>query len=156
VLSRGDVAEWPVFGKMAELAGTIFVDRMSAHSGAVALQRMRECLREGRTVCVFPEGTTFADDEVRAFRAGAFVAAARERAAVLPVGLAYEDVTAAYGDESLGSHVRRVAGASATRVAAVIGDPIASTGLGVRPLAERARLEVERLVRRARADLGRP
>ena len=55
----------------------------------------------GQTVIVFPEGTTFAGDEVRPFHAGAFVAALRTGAEIVPVGLAYQRGSgAAFVDES--------------------------------------------------------
>ena len=62
---------------------------------------MRERLRRGITVGVFPEGTTFPDDEVREFQAGAFVAVAREKGIVLPVGIAYERADSIYGNEPI-------------------------------------------------------
>src|SRR3954447_22844907 len=68
LLARGDMAEWPAIGIMARRAGTLFVRRGDPASGAAAVQRMRERLRRGVTISVFPEGTTFAGDEVREFQ----------------------------------------------------------------------------------------
>ncbi|MEO7094358.1 MAG: lysophospholipid acyltransferase family protein, partial [Polyangiales bacterium] len=84
LLARGDMAGWPVVGRLAREAGTLFVDRKDPSSGAGAVQRVRSRLRDGRTITVFPEGTTFVDDVVRPFHPGAFVAAAREKVPVLP------------------------------------------------------------------------
>lgn len=154
LLARGDMATWPVIGVMARRAGTLFVDREDPSSGAAAIQSMRERLRRGITVCVFPEGTTFAGDEVREFQAGAFIAVAREKGVVTPVGLAYENAEAIYGDEPVGDHMKRIARSPAIRVAAAVGPPISAAGVGIRALAERARDEVEVLVGRARAVVG--
>ena len=101
-----------------------------------------------------PEGTTFAGDDVREFQAGAFIAVAREKGAVTPVGVAYETRDAIYGDEPVGDHMKRIARAPAIRVAVAVGTPFSAAGAGVRSLAERARSEVQALVRRARGVVG--
>ena len=75
MVSRADLARWPLVGVAARAVGTVFVDRANAASGANAVRAIRDRLAEGHTVIVFPEGTTFPDDEVRPFHAGAFVAA---------------------------------------------------------------------------------
>src|SRR5262249_4193915 len=62
LLSRGDMADWPLIGTMARHAGTLFVDREDPSSGAKAVFTIREKLRQGRSITVFPEGTTFPGD----------------------------------------------------------------------------------------------
>ena len=153
LLARGDMADWPVFGRLARTGGTLFVDRADPASGAAAVQRVRERLRRGKTIGVFPEGTTFDDDEVRPFHAGAFVAAAREKAEVLPVGIAYEGGHAIFGDEPAGAHFARLLRAPKTRVAVAIGAGFSAAGTPIAATCERAHAEVQTLVRRARAML---
>ena len=75
LLSRDDLARWPVIGRLAPYAGTLYVDRSSTASGSAAMLAMISRLREGRSLTVFPEGTTYPDDTVRDFHAGAFAAA---------------------------------------------------------------------------------
>ena len=155
LLARGDMADWPAIGILARRAGTLFVDRQDPSSGAAAVQSMRDRLRRGVTVCVFPEGTTFPGDDVREFQAGAFIAVARERGFVTPVGFAYETPEAIYGDEPIADHMKRIARSPSIRVAAAIGAPFSTAGGGgVRHLAERARTEVQSLVSRARGIIG--
>jgi 1-acyl-sn-glycerol-3-phosphate acyltransferase len=153
LLARGDMAGWPVMGRLAREAGTLFVDREDPSSGAGAIQRVRERLKRKLSVSIFPEGTTFPGDEVRPFHAGAFVAAAREKVPVLPVGIAYASEDAIYGDEPIGEHLRRIVLTPRTRVAVAIGVPFATRGLGVQALADRARGEVQALVHQARAAI---
>lgn len=86
VLSRADLATWPVIGPGARAAGTIFVERGDRASGEQAVRAMVERLEARDTISVFPEGTTFVDDEVRPFKAGAFAAAMRAEVPVVPVG----------------------------------------------------------------------
>ena len=150
LLARGDMADWPAIGVMARRAGTLFVDPTDPASGAAAVQRIRERLRRGITISVFPEGTTFEGDEVRPFQAGAFVAIARERGEVLPVGIAYETPEAIYGDEPVLDHMKRLVRAPSTRVAVSIGSPVGASATGVASLASAMRSEVQSLVHRAR------
>jgi 1-acyl-sn-glycerol-3-phosphate acyltransferase len=153
LLARGDMAGWPGIGVMARQVGTLFVDRGDPASGAAAIHRMRERLRQGITVTVFPEGTTFAGDEVREFAAGAFVAIAREHGEVVPVGIAYEGEDAIFGDEPVTAHMKRLVRTPRTRVGVAIGAPVEAKK-SVVSFAEQMRGEVQGLVTKARALVG--
>jgi 1-acyl-sn-glycerol-3-phosphate acyltransferase len=154
LLARGDMASWPAIGAMARRAGTLFVDRNDPSSGAVAVRRMRERLRRGITVSVFPEGTTHAGDDVRPFQPGAFLAIVRERGHIVPVGFAYERPDAIYGDEPVMDHMKRLVRTRSIRVGVAIGAPLPAVGPDVATLAERVRGEVEKLVHQARGTVG--
>lgn len=151
VLSRADLARWPVVGYAARHVGTLFVDREHGGSRATAVRVIRRLLQEGQTVIVFAEGTTFGDDLVRPFNAGAFVAAGGLDVDIVPVGLAYEK-GAEYTDKTFTAHLGRVAARKRTRVAVAYGAPIAPTR-HAKEVAVRARDEVQELVTRARAAL---
>lgn len=152
MVSRHDIAGWPGLGWGAKLIGTVFVDRKDAKSGMVTIRAMRRLLEEGDTVDVFPEGTTFAGDEVHDFHPGAFVAAVGARAPIIPVGIAYETGSgAAYVDETFGHHLARIAAAPPSRVVMAIGDPIATGGKRAKDAQAEAHAAVTALVQRARA-----
>lgn len=153
MVSREDLAHWPLIGRAAKSVETIFVDRESTTSGVQAIRQMSRYLEMRRSVTVFPEGTTFPDDEVRPFHKGAFVAAKAADARILPVGLAYASgADAAYVEETFVEHLGRIAAARETRVALVVGPPLAPRANASRT-AEAARDAVADLVRRARALL---
>jgi len=154
MLARNDMATWPAIGVLARRAGTLFVDRDSPASGASAVRTMRERLRRKITLCVFPEGTTFDGDQVREFRAGSFLAIVREHGHVLPVGLAYQEPEAVYGDEPVLDHMKRLVRTPQFRVFAAIGTPRQADGADVKTLAQATRDDVQRLVHRARGHLG--
>lgn len=158
VVSRADLAGWPLLGSAARAAGTVFVDCSDAVSGASAVRVIRSLLEERRTVVVFPEGTTFCDDDVRPFHSGAFVAALRSGADIVPVGLAYGSGSgAAFVNESFPAHLARVAAAEPSRVAMCVGEPIAfAEKIRAAQVRERAHGEVQRLVRRARLLVDGP
>jgi 1-acyl-sn-glycerol-3-phosphate acyltransferase len=152
MVSRADLARWPLVGPAARAVGTVFVQRGDAMSGATAVRVIRSLLKEGATIIVFPEGTTFPDDEVRPFHAGAFVAALHSGADIVPVGLAYASGSgAAFVNESFPAHLARMAAARPSRVAMCIGAPISiPEDARASRLCDRARGEVERLVAAAR------
>ncbi|HVI00234.1 MAG TPA: lysophospholipid acyltransferase family protein [Enhygromyxa sp.] len=151
VLSRADLEDWPLLGLAASKAQTIFVDRDSKHSGAQAIRAIREHLQRGRTVSVFPEGTTFPGDEVRPFNAGAFVAARKLDVEYVPVGIAYPP-GCEFVEASFVEHVAAVAQRPRTPAVMAVGAPLrldARAG----EVAERLHAEVQALVDRARAVL---
>ena len=153
IVSRGDLARWPVIGYLAKRIGTLFVDRENAVSGARVAGAMVRAVDAGRGVLVFPEGTTFAGDEVRPFRQGAFVVSRRTGAEIVPVGVAYDGEHATFGDETFPAHVRRIGGLPRTRVALVAGAPIAPNDREPSEIQAEARAAVQALVTRARSLL---
>jgi 1-acyl-sn-glycerol-3-phosphate acyltransferase len=151
VLSRADLAEWPVLGLAARRAETIFVDRADTLSGVLAVRALRDRLEKGRTVIVFPEGTTLAGDEVRAFQQGAFAAARGLPVEIIAVGIAYPPGSE-YLDESFVEHMTRMAQRPRTQVALAIGAPRPMQG-SRRGVSEAVRNDVQELVRAARHRL---
>jgi 1-acyl-sn-glycerol-3-phosphate acyltransferase len=140
-----------VLGPAAVSAETIFVDRKDTMSGVVAARTIRERLTRGRTVIVFPEGTTHAGDDVRSFHEGAFAAARGLKIEVIPVGIAYQ-AGSEFVEPTFGEHLARVAGRSQTRVACAIGDPKPMQGPR-REVSANIRAEIQALVLKARAAL---
>jgi 1-acyl-sn-glycerol-3-phosphate acyltransferase len=148
LISRGEIEHWPLIGRAARSAGTIFVDRSSKTSGAKVIRSMTERLQLGDTICLFPEGTTYEGDEVHEFKSGAFVAAKRAKVPVVPVGLVYpHDSGAAYGDETFMQHLGRLAGSTNTKVWVEIGAPMEiDDGERSDAFTDRCRAEVVKLV----------
>ena len=151
VLSRADLADWPVIGLAARRAETIFVDRADTVSGVLAVRALRDRLERGRTVIVFPEGTTVAGDTVLPFQEGAFAACRGLPAEIVPVGIAYPPGSE-FVEDSFVAHVTRVAQRPVTRIALAIGAarPVQGTR---RQLAATLHGDVQELVRCARAAL---
>lgn len=156
LVSRADLAQWPLVGGGARRIGTLFVDRASMRSGATVLKEMTRALANGVGIAIYPEGTAFAGDEVRKFMPGAFKAAQKSGAEIVPMGIAYADAAAYYGDESFVDHARRVAGLRGLRAALVAGEPITVGDRTVVEVSNDARERVQDLVNRARAALEVP
>ena len=152
ILSRADLSQWPILGRAARKAKTIFVDRDQSASGATAIHQIRRSLQQGATITVFPEGTTFAGDEVRPFRKGAFVGTNGLDVEVVPVGLAYEPGTE-YVDETFVAHLQRSAARKRTNVAVCMGTPRTTKGRAAE-LAPLLQQDVQNLVVEARKLLS--
>lgn len=151
ILSRGDVADWPILGRAAKAAGTLFVDRDDTGSRTGALRGIRRALREGQNALVFPEGTTFEGDEVRPFHRGAFSAAKSQNALILPIGLAYPPGHA-YVEERFMDHLKNIAFRGGFRLGVSLGEPLPLHKDSAQS-ADLARQAVQAEVNRARAHL---
>lgn len=87
-LSKAEVAEWPVVGWLARVAGTLFIRRGSGDAGQVTTQ-LATHLREGRNVLFFPEGTTTDGHRLKRFFHKLFAAAVEAEVPIQPVLLSY-------------------------------------------------------------------
>lgn len=156
MVSRADLAGWPLLGPGAKAADTLFVDRGEAQSGALTLRAVQRRLAEGHTISIFAEGTTLDGDEVRPFHRGGFVSALGARAEVLPVGLAYPAAAkAAFTEQNFRDHLTRIARGPGFVVGVAIGAPLRpEVGERAAAFAQRAQNEVQGLVLRARARIG--
>lgn len=88
-LSKQEVRAWPVVGWLAATSGTLFITRGKAGAAAQAATTIGEALQAGRTVLLFPEGTTTTGNDVRTFHARLFAPALEAGIAVQPVALRY-------------------------------------------------------------------
>jgi 1-acyl-sn-glycerol-3-phosphate acyltransferase len=157
MVSRADLSQWPLIGIGARKLGTVFVDRARATSGATTIRTVRELLRAGATVTIFPEGTTFAGDGVRPFHAGGLAATLRTGAEIVPVGLAYSSQSqAAFLDEAFTHHLSRMAAAPPSFVVVSVGAPMhVAPSTRAPELATIMREAVAGEVVRARAEANR-
>ena len=156
MVSRADLAKWPVVGAAARAVNTVFVDREDAKSGAATIRVIQKHLESGQTINLFPEGTTFQGDEVRPFFGGAFVSAVRAEAEVLPVGIAYPSNSAAsFHNETFPEHLSRMAKGPGTRMVVCPGTPfVVKRSDRATDINRRAHAEVQALVEKARARCG--
>jgi 1-acyl-sn-glycerol-3-phosphate acyltransferase len=111
MLAKHDVRAWPVIGRLAASAGTIFVDRTRPRALPGTVAEVAAALRGGGVVTVFPEGTTWCGAMAGRFRPAMFQAALDAGAQVVPVAINYGErpTTVAFlGDDSLWVSLRRV------------------------------------------------
>ncbi|MEU4471635.1 lysophospholipid acyltransferase family protein [Micromonospora sp. NPDC023888] len=96
MVAKREIRSWPVFGLLAAAAGTVFVDRARPRALPAMVGRIADTLRAGRSVAVFPEGTTWCARAGAAdcrpgggFRPATFQAAIDAGSPVVPLRLAY-------------------------------------------------------------------
>jgi 1-acyl-sn-glycerol-3-phosphate acyltransferase len=144
-LSKHEVREWPVIGWMSVLAGTLFIKR-GAHQAASMGAQIVETIDRGRSVTLFPEGTTGDGRALLRFHPRLFAAAQSVPAPTLqPVAIRYgsneepDPVAPFIGDDSLLAHLGRVLRRPGLRVQVAFLPPIEASGRDRRALADAAR-----------------
>jgi len=107
-IAKADVSGWLVFGFLARLCGTVFIQRRAGRSGH---QRdlLKTLLASGESLVLFAEGTSSDGKTLQPFKSSLFgahvVKGLRERVDVQPVTIGYETPTHAwYGDMNLMPH----------------------------------------------------
>lgn len=110
LVAKGEVGRWPGIGRLAGLSGAIFLNRARPRQLPHTVGEVTAALRAGRSVAVFPEGTTSCGAGQGRFRPAMFQAAVDAGAPVVPASISYDSTAAAFiGDDTLWDSVRRVA-----------------------------------------------
>lgn len=124
---KAEVSNWPLIGYGARRTGIIFVKRQSKTSRTGALDAMREALKMGFSVLVYPEGTTHLQPTTIDFRTGAFNLAAKEGYGIVPMAIEYKEESDAWvGDETFLPHFIRCFGRKRMYIKIRYGEPIFS------------------------------
>ena len=87
-LSKAEIGEWPIFGKLVQAAGTVFIERGSGDTASVATQ-IASFLTEGFSVIFFPEATTTDGTKVKRIHGTLLQAAIDARVPIQPLVLCY-------------------------------------------------------------------
>jgi 1-acyl-sn-glycerol-3-phosphate acyltransferase len=69
-VSKAEVASWPVFGWLASLTDTLFLDRRNKRDLSRINDQLGSVLESGNGLIVFPEGTSSSGGLVKPFHAG--------------------------------------------------------------------------------------
>jgi 1-acyl-sn-glycerol-3-phosphate acyltransferase len=90
-VSKADVKQWPLIGRLVAGAGTLFIEREKKRDALRVVHQMAEALQAGDTVAVFPEGTTGDGRTLLPFHANLLHAAVTTATPVQPVVLRFFD-----------------------------------------------------------------
>jgi 1-acyl-sn-glycerol-3-phosphate acyltransferase len=150
LVSKADVAHWPLLGALARGAGALFVRRESRRDAMRVVHGMAQALRDGDIVAVFPEGTTTDGGSVLPFHSSLIQAAIAADVPVQAVALDIVDASsgrrsgaASYmGDESLVDSIWRTLCAKELCVALTFGAPQLAAGRDRRAWARDLRSEI--------------
>jgi 1-acyl-sn-glycerol-3-phosphate acyltransferase len=156
-VAKREVATWPLFGLLARLQRSVFVDRDRRHKVDEVNAEIAERLAEGDPVVLFAEGTSSDGNRVLPFRS-ALIGAARDALAKaehaermylqplsiaythlhgLPMGRHHRPVVAWYGSVDLIPHLGALIGHGAIDAVVTWGAPIAYDGRTDRKLLAR-------------------
>ena len=98
-VAKREVKDWPVFGWIAQLAGTLFVHReIRTHVGKVA-DEIETALNQGAIVVLFPEGTSSDGKTLLPFRSPLLEPVARNGHLVTSALITYQLTDGDVGEE---------------------------------------------------------
>jgi 1-acyl-sn-glycerol-3-phosphate acyltransferase len=144
-IAKSEVARWPLFGLLAKLQRSVFVDRNRRHKTTEVNSQIARRMAAGDPVVLFGEGTSSDGNRVLTFRT-ALIGAARDALAEaehtkrvwlqpmsiaytgllgLPMGRQHRPLIAWYGAFSLGPHLLAAIRRGAIDVTVSWGEPIA-------------------------------
>lgn len=146
-VAKSDMARWPVFGTLARLQRSVFVERERTRASHLQARELGERLGAGEALVLFAEGTTYDGNTVGPFKSTLFGAAQAalacqaglETVHVQPVSIAYTRLhgmpmgrfhrrhAAWIGDMDLVPHVGALLGEGGMDVEVRFGDPIPFT-----------------------------
>ncbi len=157
-VSKAEVQGWPIFGRYARWAGSVFVRRHDRADTARANVSVAESLQNGVPVALFPEGTTTDGESVLPFHSTMLQPAIDAGSRVTPCCISYElddgvveHEVCWWGDMPLLPHALNLLGKSTIRATVAFGEPLIATGER-KQLAQSMRLEVLRLREQFRSD----
>jgi len=153
-VSKAEVADWPVFGTMARIGDTVFIERRRSRT-ARARDDMAKRLSDHRSLIFFPEATSGNGNRLLPYKSALFTLAeslstgkkitlqpaaiAYTRLNGLPVGCGWRPFFAWYGDMGMFSHLWRFLQLGRTTAEIALLDPLtAGTNISRKTLAAEA------------------
>jgi lyso-ornithine lipid O-acyltransferase len=138
-VSKAEVANWPLFGWLAKLQRTVFIDRhksaTAGHRGAII-----ERLDRGDRLILFPEGTSSDGNQVLPFKSSLFsvaeyrhdgvpitvqpVSVAYVRLDGIPIGRSFRPFFAWYGEMDMAPHLWTLLGMGVLTVEVAFHPPV--------------------------------
>jgi 1-acyl-sn-glycerol-3-phosphate acyltransferase len=159
-VSKAEVARWPLFGTLARLQRTVFVERERRSTTGEARDVIRERLLAGETLLLFPEGTSHDGNRVLPFKsallgAAEAVLASGRHVTVQPVSAAFTSLHglpmgrenrplfAWYGDMEMVPHLWDAILAGPIEVVVQFHSPLSLDEMDRKTLAVRARQVIQ-------------
>jgi 1-acyl-sn-glycerol-3-phosphate acyltransferase len=91
-VSKSEVMQWPLFGLMTRMGGTIFIDRRRKEKSIDYIRKTQDILNRRLNVLVFPEGTSTDGQSLRPFQSVHFQAPLEAKASILPITITYKKI----------------------------------------------------------------
>ena len=159
-VAKSEVARWPLFGTLARLQRTVFVERDRRSTTGEVRDAIRDRLLAGDTLLLFPEGTSHDGNRVLPFKSallgaaeailanGAHVKVQPVSAAFsglhgLPMGRENRPLFAWYGDMEMVPHLWDALLAGPLDVVVQFHEPLSLDAMDRKTLARRARKTIQ-------------
>ncbi len=161
LIAKREVRAWPLFGTLARLQRTIFINRDSKRNILPSLMTVQHRLLLDETLVLFPEGTTHTGMAVRPFKSSFFAAAMRTQTPLIPVTIVYQrqhglpltlrlrPAVAWYGDGDLVPHLWAFMKAGPVLVKIIFHEPLMPKAFDNR---KKLAAAAERLIRSTLAE----
>lgn len=148
-VAKSEVRRWPAIGWLAARTETVFLRRASGRSLLAVKNRIAALLVEGRSVALFPEGTTSDGASVLPFRSGLLQSAVDCNRPLQAIAISYSDArerrsaaAAFVGGTTLWQSVMAVCGSGRIRARVSVAPPVAPGGRNRKGLARESRAAV--------------
>ncbi len=141
-VAKQEIKDWPIFGLLARLQNSIFVDRDAIRQAHVQTEHLRHRLAARDSLILFPEGTTSDGNRLLPFKSSLLAVAEQpvrgKHLLVQPVTVAYTHLDgmpighhlrpmfAWYADMELLPHLWQFAGLGRLTVTITFGEPVNS------------------------------
>lgn len=138
-IAKQDVARWPVFGTLARLQQTAFISR-SRRDAQKEKNALANMLDEGKSLILFPEGTSTDGTDVAPFKSSLFsmtLDEGRHDLMIQPVTLKIEavngsppvdtgirDIYAWYGDMTMPPHLKKFTASRGAVIRIIFHNPL--------------------------------
>ena len=85
-VGKKEIRDIPILGKLMEWGGTVFVDRADGKSAIRAMEPLVDAIqKDGKSICIAPEGTRSLTPRLEPFKKGAFHLAMQAGVPIVPI-----------------------------------------------------------------------
>ena len=85
-VGKKEIGDVPVIGTLMKIGGTVLIDRENSHSARESMKPLIDIMKkEGRSVCIAPEGTRSTSTNLGRFKKGAFHLAMQAGVPIVPI-----------------------------------------------------------------------
>lgn len=90
-IAKSEIGRWPLLGSLVTRSGTLYIERGRRHAVASMNHKVRDHLKAGETIVVFPEGTTTDGSRLLSFHSNLVAPAIEVGAPIWPIAIRYSE-----------------------------------------------------------------
>ena len=143
-VAKAEISTWPILGRLCRNAGTLFIEREKRGDTLRINQQISSTLKDGRSVVIFPEGTTGDGDVLQHFHASLLQPAVTAETLLYPVAIRYRNrdgsrnSSVAYVSVTILQSLIQILAEPEIQVELIFREPIPGAGRNRRELARLA------------------